>query len=147
MTHYELSFTIPSPGNSTAFIEFSLNGRFLAVGDRELSSLYILDRLAGYHPTISTATPAKPTALVWEASTTFYVGLSNGRFIHYRIDLGGNILVKGAVNSFFHGGFPATVMALDVESRTLAISVGPDVFALRRINETSEFDSSTNQGG
>jgi hypothetical protein len=141
MDRYELNSTVPSPGNSTTFVEFSPNGRFLAVGDRDSSSLYILDKLAGFHPTISTATPAKPTALVWETSKAFYVGLSDGRFVHYQIDLGGRKLVKGATNSVFCGGFPATAIALDVEARTLVMSVGPDVFAFRRIRAMSMFCS------
>lgn len=127
MDRYELNFTVPSPRNSTTFVEFSPNGRFLAVGDRDSSSLYILDRLTGFHPTISTATSAKPTALVWETSKALYVGLSDGRFVHYQI--GGDKLVKGVTNSLFHGGFPITAISLDMESRTLVLSVGPDVFA------------------
>jgi hypothetical protein len=144
MVRYELNFTVSSPGKSTTFIEFSPNGRFLAVGDRDFPFLYILDRLAGFHPTISVATSAKPTALVWETSKAFYVGLSDGCFIYYRIDLGGNKLVKGAANNLFHGMFPIAAIALDAESKTLVLSVGPDVFAFRRIRTTSMFYSLTN---
>ena len=144
VNHYDLNFNVPSPGNSTVFVEFSKNGRFLAVGDRDLRSLYILDRLAGFHLTISAVVPTEPTTLVWETSTTFYVGLSDGRFVHYRIDLGGNKLIKGTVNSFFYGRFPTTAMALDAESKTLVLSVGPDVFAFRRTRTTSKFHSSMN---
>jgi len=136
MACYELNFTVSAPGRSTTFIEFSPNGRFLAVGDQG-SFVYILDRLAGFHPTISTATPDKPTALVWETPKVFYVGLSDGCFIHYQVDLGGRKLVKGATNSVFRGVFPITAMALDVESKTLVLSVGPEVFAFRRIRTTS----------
>lgn len=139
MRHYELNFTISSPGGSATFVEFSPNGRFLVVGDQLFSSLYIFDRLAGFHPTISDAIPAEPTALVWENSKEFYVGLSDGRFIHYRVDLGGNSLVQGVANNTFYGGFPVTAIALDAESRTLVLSVGPDVFAFRRIHGTSVF--------
>ncbi|KAF9642840.1 hypothetical protein BDM02DRAFT_3132825 [Thelephora ganbajun] len=139
MVHYKLNFTVSSPGNSTVFVEFSPNGRFLAVGDRDLSSLYILDRLTGFHPTISATTPAEPTALVWETSKAFYVGLSDGCFTYYQIDLGGSRLVKGVTNSVFHGVFPVTAMALDTESKTLVLSVGPEVFAFQRIRMTSEF--------
>lgn len=146
MNDYELNYTVPSPGNSIAFMEFSPNGRFLAVGDQGRCSLYILDRLAGFHPTISAATPAKPAALVWETTTAFYVGLGDGRFIHYQIGLGENKLVKGTVNNFFYGVFPVTAIAIDVESKTLVLSVGPDVFAFRRIRETGEFCLLTNQG-
>ena len=138
MNYYKLNYTVPSPRNSTAFMEFSPNGRFLAVGVRDHCSLYILDRLAGFHPTVSATTPATPTALVWETATAFYVGLGNGRFIRCQIDLGGNKLVKGTVNNFY-GVFPVTAIALDVESKTLVLSVGPDVFAFRRIRATSEF--------
>jgi len=139
MIHYNLNFTISSPGGSTTFMEFSPNGRFIAVGDQEMSSLFILDRLTGFHPTISSITPTEPTALVWETSKAFYVGLRNGRFIHYEIDLRGNRLVEGPTNSFFHGAFPVTAMALDAEAKTLVLSVGPEVFAFRRIQATGMF--------
>ena len=107
--------------------------------------MYVLDRLVGFHQTISAATPAKPTALVWETVTAFYVGLADGRFTQYRIDLRENKLVKGAVNNFFCGVFPATAIALDVESKTLVLSVGPDVFAFRRIRATSKLRLLVNQ--
>lgn len=110
-------------------------GRFLAVGDQDRYSLYILDKLAGSHPTISAATTTRPTALVWENQTALYIGLSDGCFIHYRIDLRGNQMVKGTVNNSFYGVFSATTIALDVESKTLAMSVGPEVFAFRRIRK------------
>ena len=138
MICYELNSAVSSPGDSTTFIEFSPNGRFLAVGDCNFS-LYLLDKLAGFHPTISVATPAKPTALVWESSKAFHLGLGNGCFIHYQIDLGGNKLVKGIVNSVFHGAFPVTAIALDMESKTTVLSVGPDVLVFRRIRTTSMF--------
>ena len=137
MASYEQTFTVDSPAEFTSFIEFSPSGRFLAVGDRDSSSLFILDELAGFYPTISDATPGTPTALVWETSSTLYVGLTNGRFVHYRIDLGGNKLLRGTVNRHFHGPFPVTAIALDAESKTLAVSVGPEVFVLRRIRATS----------
>jgi len=144
MDCYKLTFTVPSPATSATFMEFSPNGRFLAVGDQDLCSLYILDRLAGLHPTISAVTPTEPTALVWENSKELYVGLGDGRFIHYQIDLRGNRLVRGATNNTFHGGLPATAIALDAESRTLILSVGPEVFAFRRIRATSLFYLLTN---
>jgi hypothetical protein len=144
MAYYELNFTVSSPGESAAFMEFSPNGRFLAVGDQDSSSLYLLDRLAGFHPTIASVTPAQPTALVWETSKAFYVGLSDGWFVHYRVDPGGKKLVEGAMNSLFYGKFPTTAIALDAESRTLVLSVGPDVFAFRRIR-ASTFYPPTNQ--
>lgn len=136
---YKLNFTISSPSKTTTFVEFSPDGRFLAIGDRCLSALFILDKIAGFHPTISATMPADPTALVWETSKTFYVGLSDGRFVYYQIDLGNRKLVKGPVNNFFYGVFPATAIALDAESRTLALSVGPEVFVFRRIRATSAF--------
>lgn len=144
MVYYKLNFTVPSPGNSPTFAEFSPNGRFLVVGDS--SSLFLLDKLAGFHPGISTTTPVKPTSLVWETSKAFYVGLGNGDFIHYQIDVGRKKLVKGTVNSFFHGVFPVTAIALDAESKTLVLSVGPDVFAFRRTRATSTFLSLMNWG-
>ena len=137
MVPYELTFAVPSPGGSTAFIEFSPSGRSLAVGDQEFSSLYILDRHAGFHPTLSVTTPSKPTALVWETPQAFYVGLDDGRFVYYRIDPKGKKLVEGVANNTFRGAFPITAMALDIESKTLVLSVGPEVFAFRRIRTTS----------
>ena len=145
MDDYELSFTISSPGKSTAFMEFSPNGRVLAVGDQDSSRLYILDRLTGFRSTISGGTLAKPTALVWETSKTFYVGLSDGVFIHCRVDLSGRRLVGVSANSF-PGPFPVTAIALDAESKTMVLSVGPDVFALRRIRTASTYYSLKNQG-
>jgi hypothetical protein len=142
MVHYELNFSIPSTGSHTTFIEFSPSGRFLAIGDHLYSSLHILDKCAGFHPILSKITPAKPTALVWETHETFYVGLNDGRFIHYQIDLGGEKLVEGVMNHLFRGAFPITAMALDAESKTLVLSVGPDVFVFRRICDTSAFYSS-----
>ncbi|KAF9781587.1 hypothetical protein BJ322DRAFT_1022987 [Thelephora terrestris] len=139
MVHYELTFTVPSPGSCTAFVEFSPSGRFLAVGDRDSSLLYILDRRAGFHPNLSVVAPTKPTALVWETPQTFYVGLGDGRFIHYRIDLKGMKVVAGVANHMFRGAFPITAMALDTKSKTLVLSVGPGVFAFRRVRTTSIF--------
>ena len=140
MNCYELHSTIPSPGASTAFLEFSPNGRFLAVGDRALPLLYILDSLSGFHPIISGVMPAKPTVLVWENSKEFYVGLDDGRFVHYQISQGGKELVKGVVNNNFYGRFPATAIALDVESKTLVLSVGPGIFVFRRTCAKSTFN-------
>lgn len=144
MTDYELSFTIPSPGKYASFAEFSQNGRFLAVGDRDSSLLSILDRCAGFHKSFSVVTPAKPTALVWETSKAFYVGLSNGQFAHYQVDIKNRKLVEGAMSKLFHGTLPITAMALDQESKTMVLSMGPGVFAFRRIRETSTFRLSMN---
>ena len=137
MARYELGFTVTSTGSHTTFIEFSPCGRFLAVGDEDYSSLEILDKRTGFHSILSAITPAKPTALVWETSMTVFVGLDDGCFLHYQLDLGGEKLVKGVMNHMFRGAFPITAMALDAESRTLVLSVGPSVFAFRRICDTS----------
>lgn len=143
MNGYELNFIIPSPARSASFMEFSPDGRFLAVGDQGLSSLHILDKVTGFHPIIAGMLTGEPTALVWETSETFYAGLKNGVFIHYRIDQKANELVEGVVNvSLRDEGFPITAMALDVESKRMVISVGPGVFAFRRIRGTSEFQIS-----
>jgi len=104
-----------------------------------MSSLFILDRLAGFHPTISSVTPTEPTALVWETSKAFYVGLGDGRFIYYEIDLRGKRLAEGPMNSLFRGAFPVTAMALSAEAETLVLSVGLEVLAFRRIHATSMF--------
>ena len=116
-------------------MEFSPTGRFLAVGDKNFS-LHILDKLTGFHPVVSSTTLCEPSALVWETSKTLYLGLNNGVFIHYRIDLEEKKLVEGFVNSIFHGAFPVTAIALDADSKTLVLSVGPGVFALRRTHGT-----------
>jgi len=146
MDYYELDFTIPSPESDTKFVEFSPNGRFLAVGDEGFPSFCILDRLAGFYPTISVATLAEPTALVWETSNTLYVGLGDGCFIYYAVDPVGKRLVKGPTNRLFRGGFPVTAISLDAESRTLVLSVGPDVFAFRRVRVTGKCCFPTKQG-
>lgn len=143
MALYEVDYVIPCPCSYITFIEFSPDGRFLAVGDRNFSSLYLLDRHAGFHPMFFVTTPEKPTALVWESSGAFYVGLADGSFTHYRVDLGGK-LVEGATTHSFRGVFPMlpiTAMALDMDSDTLVASVGPEVFAFRRIDSTSMFTS------
>jgi hypothetical protein len=148
MNRYKLNFTIPSPAVLTTFVEFSPDGRFLAVGDQDRPWLSILDESAGFHQTISAMFPLGPTALVWESSETFYVGYRDGCFIHCRIKLKDNVLVEGAMNSSLRKeGFPITAMALDAESRTLVVSVGPDVFAFRRVRATSKFQISMNHGG
>ena len=141
MANYELNSTVPSPGDYISFIEFSPNGRFLGVGDCDHSSVCILDRRSGFHRTILAVTPAEPTALVWESSEAFYVGLRNGIFIRYRIKIGGGAetLERGLVNNLFHGTLPVTAMGLDEDSKTLVLSVGPGIFALRRVNATSTF--------
>lgn len=132
MTFYHLTSSIRSPGRSTTFLEFSPDSRFLAIGDRDLSSLFILDGRTGYY--LSAATLAKPTALVWDTTETFYVGLSNGCFVHYQIDLETHKFVKGAMNKTLCGVFPVTAIALNEVSTVLALSVGPDVFIFHRIH-------------
>lgn len=142
MAYYKLEYTVPLPGSYASFIEFSPNGRFLAVGDQHSPSLYLLDRRSGFHPTLSAITPEKPTALIWETSEAFYVGLADGRFTYYRIDLRGEKLAEGATTHSFRGVFPAfpvTAMALNADSQTLVASVGPEVFAFRRIYGTRKF--------
>jgi len=146
MENYELHFTVPSPGGHKTFVDFSPTGRFLVVGEQDSSSLHILDRRAGFHPTLSASTRAKPTAVVWETYATFYVGLSNGEFVHYRIDLGDKKLVEGISNHHFRGAFPITAMAIDVESKRMVLSVGPGIYALRRFRATSESRLSMNWG-
>ena len=138
MVRYELNSTIHSPGSVVTFIEFSPDGRFVAIGDHSCS-LYILDKLAGFHPTISSATHARPTALVWETTTAFYVGLGDGCFFYYQVDLNNKRLVEGAMNKQFRGPFPITAIALDAKSETLVSSLGPGVYAFKRKGTTSMF--------
>jgi hypothetical protein len=142
MANYELNSTVPSPGDHISFIEFSPNGRFLGVGNFDDSSVCVLDRRSGFHRILSAVTPAEPTALVWETSEVFYVGMRNGTFARYQIkaDGGGKTLERGFLNNLFHGTLPVTAMGLDEDSRTLVLSVGPGIFALRRVNATSTFD-------
>lgn len=137
MIRYNLNFTVSSPGDFTTFMEFSPNGRFIAIGDQDLPSLHILDKLAGFYPNVSSIMPTEPTALVWETSKAFYVGFRDGTFVYYQIDLKDNKLVEGATNSFFRGAFPVTAIALDAEAKTLVLSIGPEVFAFRRPHTTS----------
>jgi len=139
MFSYDLHSTIRTPGMSATFIEFSQNGRFLAVGDQGLASLWIFDKTTGFSPNIVIATPATPTALVWETSETVFAGFDDGRLVHYRVDLVGKTLVEGAVNSHFHNGLPITAMALDAKLKTLVVCVGPEVFVVRRICIKSMF--------
>ena len=141
MANYELNSTVPSPGGYTSFIEFSPNGRFLGVGDCDHSSVCVLDRRSGFHQTLSAVVPAEPTALAWESSEAFYVGLSNGTFIRYKIKIcrGVEMLERCLVNNLFYGTLPVTAMGLDEDSKTLVLSVGPGIFALRRVNATSTF--------
>lgn len=138
MTFYQLASTIRSPGSSIGFLEFSPNGRFLAVG-HGYSSVSLLDKTNGFGLKISNATPTYPTALAWETSKSFYVGLDDGRFIYYTIDLRGNQLVKGPVDGRFCGAFPVTAIGLNKDRKILAVSVGPEVFIFQRALTTSEF--------
>lgn len=149
MASYKLNEVLPSPGIHPTFIEFSPNGQFLAIGNRDLTSFYILDRLVGFYPTLSVITPEKPTALIWESSAEFYVGMADGHFTHYRIGPGGKKLMEGVTTYTFCGVFPVlpvTAMALDADSKTLVASVGPEVFASQRIGATSMFHLLLNQG-
>jgi len=139
MALYKLNYSISSPGDSTTFVEFSPDGQYLAVGDRNLSSLFILDKLAGFYPIVAAVTPAEPTSLVWETSQAFYVGLKDGCFVYYQINLEGRKLVEGAINTHFYGMFPITAIALAAGSKILVLSVGPDVFLFQRIRATGMF--------
>ena len=142
MNPYELYSTAPSPGRSTTILEFSPDGRYLAIGDSG-HSLCILDGLVAFNRTISTVASAKPTALVWDTTEVLHVGFDNGCFISYRIDLKGRKLVKSAVNRRFHGPFPVTAIAIDAGSKTLVICVGPQLYAFRKNGLTSRFLSLT----
>lgn len=148
MTIYHLTSSIHSPGKATTFLEFSPDSQFLAVGDRDLSSLFILGGRTGYYPNLSATTLAEPTALVWDTTEAVYVGLSNGCFVHYQIDLENNKLAKGVLNNSLRGAFPVTAIALNEGSTVLAVSVGPEVFVFQRIrpskfirNHTASIDS------
>jgi hypothetical protein len=140
MDGYNLYCTINVPVPSIMFMEFSTNGRFLAIGGEGDSVLHILNKLTGFHPRLSANLPANPTSLVWESATKFFVGLSDGRFVDYRMDLANKRLEKGTMNSSLYGGLPSTAIAIDAESKTLALAVGPDVFAFRRTTGTGAND-------
>jgi hypothetical protein len=150
MTLYEAEFTVPAPGDYTTYLEFSPNGRFLAVGESmDPPSVSLLDGQVGFGRKISTITQGIPTAHVWESSGSFFVGFGNGRITNYRIDSKEENLVKGITTHPFRGVFPVfpiTAMALNANSETLAVAMGPDIFAFRRINAKSKLLSSTNQG-
>lgn len=117
-------------------MEFSPNGRFLIVGDGTRDRLYVLDRVTGFRPVIETGTISSPTSLTFESSTSFFVGLSDGRFVEYKVDLRSKYLVKGWTNDALHGGFPVTAMTLDATVRVLALAVGPGVFVFNRVART-----------
>ena len=148
MVPYKVDWEIRSPRRYTTFIEFSPDARFLAIGYRGFPSLCLLDSTDEYNPRLSISTLENPTALVWETPCAFYVGLTDGRFTYYRVDPEGDKLITGPTNHFFHGvfpKFPITAMGLDVDSKTLVLSVGPEVFAFRRIRATSKFRGFTRQ--
>lgn len=148
MDSYKLEYSLRSPTNYPVFAEFSPDGRFLAVGDRSGSKIYLLDRLVGFNPKISANMREKPTALVWESCEAFYVGLVDGRLTHFRINLKDEELVEGTSTCSFCGVFPVLpirAMALDVCSETLVVAMGPEVFAFRRIRSTSTCHSLMNQ--
>jgi len=136
MNRYNLQYTIHFPGTSVGFMEFSPNGRFLIVGDGRRDRLYVLDRVTGFRPLVETGTISSPTSLAFENSTSFFVGLSDGRFVEYRVDLRSKYLVKGWTNDALHGSLPATAMTLDATARILALAVGPGVFVFNRVART-----------
>ena len=136
MDDYELCYTINVPATSILFMEFSTTGRFLAVAEGGHGDIHVLEESKGFYPTFSTNLSAMPTSLVWESSTKFYVGLSDGRFVDYGIDLTNQRLTKGTTNSSLYGGLPATAIAIDAKSTTLVLAIGPDVFAFRRTSRT-----------
>lgn len=112
MSQYKIDFVVPSPVGCTTLLDFSANGRLLAVGGQDPTSLTILEELSGFHSIAHSITPTELMALVWEMSKTFYARFRDGRFVFYRIDFDENRLVVGATNNFFHGSFPITTMAV-----------------------------------
>ena len=140
MDDYKLYHTINVPVASILFMEFSTDGRFLAIAEEGHRDLYILDKSKGFYPPFSENLPANPISLVWGSSMEFYVGLSDGRFVDYTIDLSNKQPTRGIINSSLYGRFPVTAIAIDAESTTLALAVGPDVFAFRWVNDTGAND-------
>ena len=136
MNGYSLQYTILFPGTSVGFMEFSPSGRFLLVGDGRRDRLYVLDRVAGFRPMIETDTISSPTSLTFESSSSFFVGLDDGRFVEYKVDLRSKYLVKGWTNDALQGSLPVTAMSLNATARILALAVGPGVFVFNRVART-----------
>lgn len=138
MNEYLLQHTLQSLGGSVSVVEFSPNGRFLIVGEGQPARLQVLDRLAGFCPTIEADTISQPTSFVFESSATFLAGLDDGRFVVYSIDLRSKRLIKGWTNNVLRGPSSVAAIALNETSQILALAVGPSVFVFRRISETGE---------
>ena len=136
MEKYNLQHSLPLPGTSVGLMEFSPNGRFLIVGDRRRDRLYALDRVTGFRPTIEAGTISSPTSLTFESSSSFFVGLGDGRFVEYKVDLRSKHLIKGWTNDALHGSLPVTAMTLDATNRILVLAVGPGVFVFNRVSRT-----------
>lgn len=119
-------------------MEFSLNGRFLIVGDGNPPRLWVLDRLTGFCPSIEARAISQPTSLTFEGSTTFLTGLDDGRFVKYTIDLKSKRLVKEWTNNVLRGPSSITAIALSGASQILAVAAGPSVFIFNRVSVTGE---------
>ena len=120
---------------------FSPNGRFLIAGGTEPARLRVFDRLVGFRPTMETDAVSSPTSLTFESSTSFLVGLDDGRFVRYAIGLNPKRLVQGWTNNTLRGALCVTAIALDETAQVLALAVGPSVFVFSRISETGEVPS------
>ena len=133
MNEYRLQSTHLCPGDSISLIELSLDSRLLIIGDRRMARLKILDRLTGFRPVIKTLTPSQPTSLTFEGPTSFLVGLDDGRFARYLIDLRSKRLVHQWTNDSLRGMDSITAIALDTTARILALAVGSNVLLFSRL--------------
>lgn len=134
MSEYRLQSTHTCLGDSISLMEFSLNGRFLIIGDRRVAHLRVLDRLVGFRPVIETLTLSQPTSLTFEGSTSFLVGFDDGRFAKYLIDLRSKRLVHQWTNESVRGVLPVTAIALDTTACILALAVGSNVLLFSRFD-------------
>lgn len=140
MSEYGLQHTLPCPGDSVRFMEFSPNGRFLIMAGWGQGRLHVLDRLAGFSSAVETSTISPSTSLTFESSSSFLVGLEDGRFVEYKIDLRSRHLVKGWTNDSLHGNLSVAAIALDATARILALAVGHDVFVFHRAARTGAYN-------
>lgn len=138
MNGYHLQYTIQSLRGSVDAMEFSPSGRFLVVGDGNPARLRVLDRLTRFCPTMEAEAISQPTSFAFENSSTFLVGLDDGRFSKYTIDLRSKRLVIGWTNSGPRGPSPVTAMALNKTGQTLALVAGPNVLVFIRVFENGE---------
>jgi hypothetical protein len=95
--------------------------------------------MSGFRLVIETWTASQPASLAFESSTSFLVGLDDGRFARYRIDLGSGRATHQWTNDTPRGTSPVTAIALDTTTRVLALAVGSDILVFNRFTTTGGF--------